>query len=328
MTDEQIYDLIIIGGGPGGLSAGIYAMRAAMKTVLIEKALPGGQVAMSAEVENYPSYEHISGAELSENFARHAKSYGLEMIAHEVAALEPGIELHKVRLDDGRELSSHAVILATGGSPRKLGIHGEEEFYGRGVSYCAVCDGFFFRDKTVVVVGGGDTAAEESLYLSKLCRKVYIVHRRDQLRAGMILQQRVKADCNIEVLWNTVATRIKADDNGVFAVDLKDVGSGEERELPTNGVFIFIGFDPNNHLVPAGTKMNADGYVVTDEKCETNTPGIFVIGDLREKYARQIVVAAADGATAALAAAHFVEAKKAASADACELPAGLLQNAS
>lgn len=328
MAEENIYDLIIIGGGPGGLSAAIYAMRAALKTVLIEKGLHGGQVAMSAEVENYPSYENISGAELSEKMLSHAKSYGLESVTQEVTALEPGLDYHRVRLDGGDVLTAHAVILATGGSPRKLDIPGEDEFYGQGVSYCAVCDGFFFRDKTVVVVGGGDTAAEEALYLAKLCRMVYLVHRRDQLRAGMILQQRVKADCKIEVVWNTIVGAIKADDSGVTAVELEAVPSGEKRTLATEGVFIFIGFEPNNQLVPAGTKMNADGYVVTDDKCETNTPGIYVIGDLREKYARQIVIAAADGATAALAAAHFVETKKAASADACELPADLLQGVS
>jgi thioredoxin reductase (NADPH) len=328
MAEENIYDLIIIGGGPGGLSAAIYAMRAALKTVLIEKGLPGGQVAMSAEVENYPSYENISGADLSDKMLSHAKSYGLESISQEVTALEPGLDFHRVRLDGGDVLSSHAVILATGGSPRKLDIPGEDEYYGQGVSYCAVCDGFFFREKVVVVIGGGDTAAEEALYLAKLCSKVYLVHRRDQLRAGMILQQRVKDDCNIEVVWDTVVRAIKADDSGVTSVDLENVHSGEKNTLATDGVFIFIGFDPNNQLVPAGTKMNADGYVVTDDKCETNTPGIYVIGDLREKYARQIVIAAADGATAALAAAHFVESKKAASADACELPADLLQGVS
>jgi thioredoxin reductase (NADPH) len=329
MSEENIYDLIIIGGGPGGMSAGIYAMRAALKTVLIEKGLPGGQVAMSAEVENYPSYENVGGSELSEKFVQHAKSYGMEMITSEVKALLPGLDYHRVDLDNGDVLTTHAVILATGGTPRKLNIPGEDEYYGKGISYCAVCDGFFFRDKTVVVVGGGDTAAEEGLYLAKLCRQVYLVHRRDQLRAGMILQQRVKAECKMEVIWNTVVTAVKADADGVTAVELKDVNSGQKKDLATDGVFIFIGFDPNNQLVPAGTKMNADGYVVTDDKCETNTPGIYVIGDLREKYARQIVIAAADGATAALAAAHYVEAKKASAADdTCELPEALLQGAS
>lgn len=316
---QEIVDLVIIGGGPGGLSAGIYAMRAALQTVLIEKAVPGGQVTMSDEVENYPGFEHVSGAELSMKFAQHAQAYGLEIQSKEVVSIEPGLEYHTVKTADGTIIHTYAVILGTGGSPRKLQIPGEDEFYGKGVSYCAVCDGFFFRGKNVVVVGGGDSAAEEALYLAKLAKKVFIAHRRDALRAGMLLQQRLMADCNIEILWNTVVTEIRADENGVHAVGLADTQDGTQREMETDGVFIFIGFEPNNVLVPAGIRMNADGYVMTDEKCETNVPGLYVIGDLRAKYARQIVVSAADGCVAALAAAHYVESKKAASDD-CELP--------
>jgi thioredoxin reductase (NADPH) len=326
MAENSVYDLIIIGGGPGGLTSAIYAMRAAMKTLLIEKGIPGGQVVNSAEVENYPGFEHVEGAELSMKLAQHAQSYGLEMLQQEVVALEPGLDYHRVRLANGEVFRSHTVILATGGYPRKLNIPGEDEYYGKGVSYCAVCDGFFFRNKTVVVIGGGDTAAEEALYLSKLAEKVYLVHRRDALRAGMILQQRLQAECKIEILWDTVATAIKADESGVSGVDLHHLKSGEKRELAADGAFIFIGFEPNNALVPAGTKMNANGYVVTDEKCETNTPGIYAIGDLREKYARQIVISAADGATAALAAAHYVETQKAGT-DVCELPQALASDA-
>jgi thioredoxin reductase (NADPH) len=277
-------------------------------------------------VENWPGDEHIGGAELAMKFSLHAQSYGLEILSGEVVELEPGLDKHTVKLANGDILRTHAVILAAGGNPRKLQIPGEDEYYGKGVSYCAVCDGFFFRDKTVVVIGGGDTAAEESLYLAKLAKQVYLVHRRDALRAGALLQQRVKAECKIEILWNTVATAIKANEAGVWAVDLKDTQTGDQRELATDGVFIFIGFDPNNKLVPAGTKMNANGYVVTDDKCEINFPGIYVIGDLREKYARQIVLSAADGCTAALAAAHYVETRK--TSETCELPAELQDTAS
>lgn len=321
MSLSEAYDLIIIGGGPGGLTAGIYAMRAALKTALIEMGVPGGQMNNSDSVENWPGDEHIGGSELGIKFSQHAQSYGLDIISQEVVDLEPGLEIHTVKLASGDQLRAHAVILATGGSPRKLGIPGEEEYYGKGVSYCAVCDGFFFKDKNVVVVGGGDTAVEESLYLAKLAKQVYLVHRRDALRASALLQQRVKAECKIEILWNTVVTEIKANDNGVYAVDLQDTQTAEKRELATDGVFIFIGFEPNNSLVPAGTKMNADGYVVTDDKCETNAPGIYVIGDLREKAYRQIVMSASDGATAALSAAHYVETRK--SAETCELPEAL-----
>jgi thioredoxin reductase (NADPH) len=311
MSQTEIYDLIIVGGGPGGLTAGIYAQRAALKTVLIEKGLAGGQVNITEEVENYPGFESISGLDLSQKFLQHAQSYKLEIIRQEVAAVEPGLNFHTVRLANGELLNSHAVILATGGSPRKLNIPGEMEYYGQGVSYCATCDGFFFREKTVVVVGGGDTALEEALYLAKITKRVFLVHRRDAFRGSRILQQRVAAEPRIEILWNTVVTEILANDTGVRGVVLKNKDSGSSQELGADGVFIFIGFLPNNLLVPQGTKMNADGYVITDEKCETNLPGIYAVGDLRQKYAKQIITAAADGCTAALAAALSVEMKKA-----------------
>ena len=311
MSEAEIFDLIIVGGGPGGLTAGLYAMRAALKTLLIEKALPGGQINLTESVENYPGFENISGFDLSQKFAQHAQSYGLEVRQEEVAAVDPGLDFHTVRLATGEALATHAVILATGGSPRKLNVPGEMDYYGKGVSYCATCDGFFFRDKTVVVVGGGDTALEESLYLAKITRQVYLAHRRDAFRASRILQQRVMAEPKIDVLWNTIVIEIKANDQGVAAVALRDTQTQESRELATDGVFIFIGFVPNNKLVPAGIRMDHDGYVVTDEKCETNMSGIFVIGDLRQKYAKQIILAAADGCTAALAAALCVELKKA-----------------
>lgn len=312
MANREYYDVIIIGGGPAGLSAAIYALRASMRTVLIEKASPGGQMTLTDEIENYPGIININGYDLSQKFLEHAKFYNLEVLSREATGLEPGLQWHSVQLDSDERLKAHAVILASGGLPRKLNVAGEDEFYGRGVSYCAVCDGFFFRNKTVVVVGGGDTAAEEALYLSKLAQKVYLVHRRAALRAGMILQQRVKADKKIEILWDTVVTAIRGSAGQVGAVDLQNTQTEEIRELAAEGVFIGIGFDPNNQLVPAGTKVNAEGYVCTDERCETNFSGIFAIGDLREKYGRQIVLSAADGCTAALAAAYHVEVKRAA----------------
>jgi len=327
MTDNLIYDLIIVGGGPGGLSASIYAMRAALKTLLIEKGVHGGQVAMSDEVENYPGFIHLTGAELSAKFTEHAQSYDLDMISDEVVAIEPGLETHAVRVAGGTVYQAYAVIIATGGTPRKLEIPGEDIYYGKGVSYCAVCDGFFYRKKTVLVVGGGDTAAEEALYLSKIADKVYMAHRRNALRASMILQKRIQDECKIEMLWNTVPTEILADATGVNGVMLKNTLTGKAHHLAVDGVFVFIGFTPNNALVPAGIRMNADGYVITDAKCETQIPGVFVIGDLREKYARQIVIAAADGCIAALASAHFVENKKAGKAESCEAPASLLAGA-
>lgn len=309
--DEKIHDLVIVGGGPAGLSAGIYAMRAALDTVLVEKGVPGGQIALTKDVENYPGIEEIGGFELCERFLNHAKRYDLDIRENEVASVEPGVDYHEVVLADGTRLNAHAVILAVGGSARKLGATGELEQYGKGVSYCATCDGFFFRGKTVVVVGGGDTALEDALYLSKICAKVYLVHRRDEFRGSRILQQRVFAEPRITLVLSSVVTEIQADEAGVTGVLVKQVQTGEVGHIPTDGVFIFVGFMPNNGLVPSGVKMNASGYVITDEKCETNLPGIFAVGDLRQKYANQIVLAAADGCVAALAAAHYVETRKA-----------------
>jgi thioredoxin reductase (NADPH) len=306
-----MYDLVIVGGGPAGLSAGIYAMRAAMHAVLVEKGMPGGQIALTKDVENYPGIEEVGGFELCEKFLNHAKRYDLEIRENEVKRVEPGVDYHEVVLADGTRLNTHAVILAAGGSARKLGVPGEIEQYGKGVSYCATCDGFFFRGKTVVVVGGGDTALEDALYLSKICSQVYLVHRREEFRGSRILQQRVFAESRITLVLSSVLTNIAADDQGVTGVTVQHVESGATRDIATDGVFIFVGFRPNNMLVPAGVKMNAAGYVVTDEKCETSLPGIFAVGDLRQKYANQIVLAAADGCVAALAAAHYVEARKA-----------------
>lgn len=309
--ENNMYDLVIVGGGPAGLSAGIYAMRAAMHAVLVEKGMPGGQIALTKDVENYPGIEEVGGFELCEKFLNHAKRYNLEIRENEVKRVEPGVDYHEVVLADGTRLNTHSVILAAGGSARKLGVPGEIEQYGKGVSYCATCDGFFFRGKTVVVVGGGDTALEDALYLSKICSQVYLVHRREEFRGSRILQQRVFAEPRITLVLSSVLTNIAADDQGVTGVTVQHVESGETRDIATDGVFIFVGFRPNNMLVPAGVKMNAAGYVVTDEKCETSLPGIFAVGDLRQKYANQIVLAAADGCVAALAAAHYVEARKA-----------------
>ncbi|CAN2039767.1 Thioredoxin reductase [Candidatus Magnetomoraceae bacterium gMMP-15] len=304
-----MYDLIIVGGGPGGLTAGIYAMRAALKTVLFEKGIFGGQVAISDEVENYPGFEEISGFDLSQKFFNHAKKFDLEIEQKEVVSIKPKDDFYEVHLSDETSLKSYAVILGAGGYNRKLNIPGEKELYGKGVSYCATCDGFFFRNKIVSVIGGGDSAVEEAIYLAKITKKVYLLHRRDELRASRILQERAMNDPKIEILWNTIPTKINSNEQGVCGLSLKNTKTDDERELETDGVFIFIGYLPNNELVPAGVKMNQDGYVITDEKCETNIPGFYVIGDLREKFARQIVLAAADGCNAALAASHYVETK-------------------
>jgi thioredoxin reductase (NADPH) len=310
MPNNEMYDVIIVGGGPAGLTAGIYAMRAALKAVLVERGVFGGQVAITKGVENYPGFIDIGGFELCEKFLEHAKSYDLEMLQKEVVATEPGIPYHSVRLDDGTVLRTHAVILAAGGTAKKLSTPGEIENFGKGVSYCATCDGFFFRGKTVAVVGGGDTALEDALYLAKITEKVYLIHRRDEFRGSRILQQRVFAEPRIEIVFDTVVTKINSDAGGVSGISLKNRKTDADREVPVEGVFIFVGFAPNNGLVPAGIQLSTSGYVITDQKCETSIAGIFAVGDLRQKYANQIVLAAADGCTAALAAAHYVEMKK------------------
>ncbi len=310
MPEDVLYDVIILGGGPAGLTAGIYAMRAALKTVLIEKGLPGGQVAITKEVENYPGFIEIGGFDLCDKFLQHAKHYNIEIVEKEAVTTEPGIDYHAVRLADGTVLKGHAVILAAGGTAQKLKVPGEDENFGKGVSYCATCDGFFFRDQIVAVVGGGDTALEDALYLAKITRKVYLIHRRDEFRGSRILQQRVFADSRIQILYNTVVSEIQSNERGVTGLSLKDTKTGQERAIETNGVFIFVGFKPNSQIVPAGIKLNTTGHVITDEKCETAIPGIFAVGDLRQKYANQIVLAAADGCTAALAAAHYIETRK------------------
>jgi thioredoxin reductase (NADPH) len=291
-----------------------------LKTTLIEKAVPGGQINLSDQVENYPGFVNINGGALSLKFSEHAQAYNLPIINEDVTAVEPGVDYHTVRTSGGRIFHTHAVILATGGSPRKLGIPGEDELYGRGISYCAVCDGFFFRNKHVIVVGGGDSACEEGLYLAKLAAQVYLVHRRDALRASRILQQRVAAECKMEVLWNSVITDILSGSGAVSGVKLQDTCTGALREMPIDGIFVFIGFTPNNALVPTGIRVSADGFVITDERCATSIPGIYAIGDLREKHARQIVLSAADGCMAALSAAYYVESRKAQKADSCDLP--------
>jgi thioredoxin reductase (NADPH) len=310
MAQQEIYEVIIVGGGPSGLAAGLYCKRAALNTVLVEKGLLGGQIAISKDVDNYPGMEGITGFDLAEKLVHHVQTFGLNIIQQEVAAVNAGSDLHSVRLVNGDLLQTTALILALGGTARKLGIPGELEYLGSGVSYCGTCDGFFFRDKTVVVVGGGDTAVEEALYLSRLAKKVLLVHRSNTLRANKVLQSRLNAEPEIKVIWNTIITEIKGNGRAVESVSIENIETGEMGDLPTDGVFIFIGYSPNNKLIPPAVRINELGFVLTGDRCETSVPGIFAVGDVRQKFANQIVVAAADGCVGALAAAHYVELRR------------------
>ena len=299
-------DLIIIGGGPAGLTAGLYASRARLKTTLVERLVPGGQILTTDWVENYPGFpEGLSGFELVDRMKSQAERFGLEIRNHEVQRLEVSSE-KKVLITDKGPLETRTVILACGATPQKLGIEGETGLTGKGVSYCATCDGPFYRDQEVAVIGGGDTAVEEAIFLTKFARKVHLVHRRDALRAVQLLQDRALANEKIAVVWDTVPTAVVGE-NGVEGIDLKNVKTGSVSRLPVEGVFIFIGYSPNNDLVKGHVNLDKNGFVITDNDMATSVPGVFAAGDIRSKLLRQVSTAVGDGATAAVAAERYLD---------------------
>ena len=299
-------DLIIIGGGPAGLAAGIYAARADLKTVLLERGMPGGMAASTEFIENYPGFpEGIGGPELAMAMDAQARRFGLKITSDNVESIRQSQEHWLVETDDGI-MSARAVILATGAQPSKLGVPGEGKFHGRGVSYCATCDGALFRDKTVAVIGGGDAAVEEGLFLTKFATKVYLVHRRDRLRATKILQQRALENPKIEFCWNSVVVEILGQE-AITAVRLSDVKTGDQRLLDVEGVFVYVGLKPASGLVKDLVKLDQAGYVITDENMMTSQPGLFSVGDVRSKTLRQVVTAVADGAIAAVAVEKYLE---------------------
>jgi thioredoxin reductase (NADPH) len=303
------WDVIILGGGPAGLTAGLYAARGGMKTLLLEKEVSGGQAATTDWVDNYPGFhEGISGIELSQRMEEHAVRFGLEILNAEVKGLEILEQDHrsfKVTTDQGT-FEGLSIILSPGAYWNQLGVPGESEFRGRGVSYCATCDGPFFQDQEVVVVGGGDTAVEEGTYLTKIAKKVTIVHRRDRLRATAIIQKRAFDNPKIDFIWNAVVDAIEGE-MGVERLLLRDVKTEERMEKPCDGVFIFIGMVPNTQFLEGFVEMDDRGYILSDDNMQTSIEGIFACGDARKKLLRQIVTACGEGATAAFAAQHYVE---------------------
>lgn len=298
-----IYDVVIIGEGPAGLTAAIYAKRAELNVLLIERYGAGGQILNTYEVDNYPGLPGISGFDLGTKMSEHVDKFQVERVSAEVESVELNNKVKIIKTDSG-EYSAYSVILATGNSPRKLGVPGEEELTGCGVSYCATCDGAFFKKKITVVVGGGDVAVEDAIFLSRGCEKVYLIHRRDELRAAKILQTALFNTENIEVIWDSVVTNINGEDN-VESVNIQNVKTGEETVLTTAGVFIATGNTPNGGYLE-GISTDKNGYVIADETCVTNIPGVFAAGDLRTKKLRQVSTAVADGANAVYSVQEYL----------------------
>ncbi len=305
MNSKQ-YDLVIIGGGPAGLTAGLYASRARLKVLLVEKMVPGGQILVTDWIENYPGFpEGISGFDLAQKIAEQAGRFDLEIVTAEVRSIEVEGALKKVNLGS-ETITSHALIIASGASPRKLGLPGEDQFFGKGLSTCATCDAPFYKDRVVAAIGGGDTAVQESIYLTKFAQKVYLIHRRDELRATKILQERALANDKIEMLWDTVPTRF----SGLFNVDtvaIKNVKTGEARDLKVDGCFVWVGILPNTDFLNNSVAVDDSGFIVANTKMETSIPGVYAVGDVRDTPLRQIASAVGDAAIAAFSAGNYIE---------------------
>lgn len=306
MAEEKIYDVIIAGAGPAGMTAAVYTSRANLSTLMLERGVPGGQMANTEEVENYPGFDHILGPELSTKMFDHAKKFGAEYAYGDIKEIIDGKE-YKTVIAGSKEYKARAVIITTGAEYKKLGIPGEKELGGRGVSYCAVCDGAFFKERELVVIGGGDSAVEEGVYLTRFASKVTIIHRRDKLRAQQILQQRAFDNDKIDFIWNHTVKEVNDKDGKVGSVTIVSTETGEEKEFKADGVFVYIGMNPLSKPFASLGITNEEGYIVTNDQMETKVPGIFAAGDIREKTLRQIVTATGDGSIAAQAAQHYIE---------------------
>lgn len=300
-----VENAIIIGSGPAGLTAALYTARANLNPLVFTGNEIGGQVSISAEVENYPGFpEGLTGPEMVERFQKQAERFGARIEYAEVTEVDFGVHPLRIKSYD-KDYEAKAVIITTGASPRKLGVPGEAEFTGRGVSYCATCDGFFFRDKEVVVVGGGDSALEEGVFLTKFASRVRIIHRRDQLRAGATLQERAKRNEKIEFIWDTVVTEVNGD-GAVESVQVKNIKTSELSTLETEGVFIYIGHYPNSELFEGKLEMDEHGYLITDRRTRTNIPGVFAAGEIADPIFRQVVTSAGAGCKAAIEAERYL----------------------
>ena len=302
---EKIYDMIVVGGGPGGYTAALYAARAGRSVGIVEKLSAGGQMALTAHIDNYPGFpDGVDGFDLGQNMRAGAERFGAETVLAEVKTMDLRAEPKRLQTSEG-EFLARTVVIATGANPRKLGVAGEQELTNRGVSYCAHCDGMFYRGKTVVVVGGGNSAVADAMILSRIAKKVYLVHRRDTLRATKVYHEQLESAENVEFVWNSEVVQLEHGEklNGVL---VRDVKSGEERALACDGMFVSIGRKPASALVNGQLALDAGGYIIAGEDTKTEIPGVFAVGDVRSKALRQVVTAVADGAAAVHAAEEYL----------------------
>lgn len=304
--EQKLYDVVIVGSGPAGLTAAIYAVRAELSTLVIEKEpMSGGQIINTYEVDNYPGLPGLSGFDLSVKFREHCDKLGVTHLYGEVSHMSLTGKVKEIKLANDEVIQAKTVILATGAKYRKLGAPGEEKLTGMGVSYCATCDGAFFRNRVAAVIGGGDVAVEDAIFLARGCKKVYVIHRRDEFRATKILSSSLMKLDNVEIIWNHVVTEIKGDDM-VTGIEIQDVNTKEVKTLSLDGVFVAVGTEPNTEIIDGELELDARRYIVADETCKTNIPGVFAAGDVRTKQLRQIITAASDGANAITSIEHYL----------------------
>jgi thioredoxin reductase (NADPH) len=312
MSRVEEFDLAIVGGGPAGLCAAMYAGRGMLRAVLLERGVPGGELLNTEWIDDYPGFEHILGRELAQKMADHALRFGADLRQENVESIVRRPDgIFELATTGGTVFEAPTVILTAGGTPTKLDVPGEVEYAGRGVSYCAVCDGAFFKGETIAVVGGGDAAVEEADYLTRYAAKVYVIHRRDEFRASRILQERLFANPKVEVIWNKRVRELVGSPAGLQAVELEDALTGEASSLPVTGCFVFIGFRPNTGLVKQHFAHDPGGYIITDDRMMTSIPGLFAAGDLRVQLTRQITTAVGDATTAAIAVEKYLKERQA-----------------